>query len=388
MGKEAEKDNKNQIAQHMGERLTMFHLYHYLGWDVEYVDYVGADIIAIDRLNKKRYAISVKTRKMNETWNGEKVQPESRSVTSFRDHDAYFLRAFANDMNMEALVAYVIVFQRREKSQGNNSALLLLIGLDDLEDMRDNTNYVWKHEIIKDGNIDTGFRLRFGGNNEEILRALCADARVTWFKMEITDHQIANAYNLNPQKMHRRLSSEYWGKQQGTFGEYLALWYLGKNHKMRGYHVDSSGADLMLLNPDNPNIVNEQYAVSVRTFAYTSKQSYQFERDSEEKLVEYARKWTLDNERKNDAIMQPMICFNCICYDEEERIKRIYMMAFLISHVDEIMPLFNKKERYIYRTTGGITIKYDDVSLEKIKKDSKIIFTELDFSNHHYFLEQ
>lgn len=53
MGKKAEKDNKNQIAQHMGERLTMFHLYHYLGWDVEYVDYVGADIIAIDRLNKK-----------------------------------------------------------------------------------------------------------------------------------------------------------------------------------------------------------------------------------------------------------------------------------------------------------------------------------------------
>ena len=55
-----EKDNKTAITQNMGERLTMFHLYHYLGWDVEYVDYVGADIIALDRRKNKQYAVSVK----------------------------------------------------------------------------------------------------------------------------------------------------------------------------------------------------------------------------------------------------------------------------------------------------------------------------------------
>lgn len=385
MSNKIEKDNINQITQHMGERLTMFHLYHYLGWDVEYVDYVGADIIAVDRLNRKRYAISVKTRKMSETWKGENVQPESRSVTLFRDSDACFLRAFANDMDMEALVAYVIVFQRKEKSQGNNSALLFLIGLDDLEDMRDNTSYVWTHEIEdKKGNIDTGFRLRFGDKNEATLCALCADTRVTWFKMEITDHQIAKAYNLNPKKMHNHLSSEHWKKQQGNFGEYLALWYLGKNHKMRGYHVDSSGADLLFINPENPNNVNEQYAVSVKTFTYEPKQSYEFEKENEEKLKEFARKWTFNWEGNKATIMQPMICFNCVYYDEDGKIKKIYMMAFLVSHVDDESM---KEEKYIHRTGGGITIKYDASSLEKIKKDPKVIFTEIDFSNHHYFFE-
>ncbi len=382
-----EKDNVSKIAQNFGERLTMFHLYHYLGWDVEYVDYVGADIMAIDRETKRRYAISVKTRKMNEKWEGDKVFPESRSFTLFRNKDAQYLREFANDMDMEPLVAFVVVFQRKNKTRGNNSAYLFLIGLDDLEDMRDKTSYVWTHEEKEDksGNVDVGFSLRFGDRDEATLHALCEDERVTWFQMEINDHQIANSYNLNPKITQQQLSSEHWSKQQGTFGEYLALWHLGKNHKIRGYHVDSVGADLVLIDSDNPSDENEQYAVSVKTFTYDAKQpSYQFEKANETKLLQYAKKWG------RIGSMLPMICFNCIRYGEspigEKRIEKIYMMAFLISHVDELMKQGCKS--YIYRTDKSdiITIKYDDEALEKIKKDPEIVFSEIDFTHHHYFL--
>lgn len=384
-----EKDNVANISQNMGERLVMFQLYHYLGWDVEYVDYVGADLIAIDRKNKKKYAVSVKTRKMSEKWEGNKVTPESRSVTTFRDMDAKFLRCFANDMGMEPLVAYVIIFQRKEKQRGRNSAFLFLIGLDDLEDMRrdDKIEYVLQHVEKKKGKKnneieeDRGFSLRFGGKEESILNQLCDDSRVTWFKMEIDDYRIADKHNLNHKRTKNHLTTEHWKKQQGTFGEYLALWYLGKNHNMRGFRVDSTGTDIILLDADNPNNDNEQYAVSVKTFTYDKSCSYQFEKEHEEKLIEYSKKWTLDDSKS--TIINPIICFNCVCYNEENQISNIYMMAFKVSHVDEI-----SDKKYIYRTNGGITIRYDDDSLNEIKNDSEIIFSEINFKNYNYYLHE
>ena len=267
-------DNVADISKNMGERLTMFYLYHYLGWDVEFVDYVGADLIAIDRSNQTKYAVSVKTRKMGEKWTDEKVEPESRSITTFSDTDAHYLRCFANDMKMEPIVAYLVIFQRTNKERGKNSAFLFLIGLDDLEEMRndDTICFVNDHKEKKETKngikFDTGFRLSFGGKKEVTLKQLCNDPRVTWFKMEIDDYQIADKYNINPRNRNDHLIKEHWKIQQGTFGEYLALWYLGKNHNMRGFRVDSSGADLVLLDADNPEDVNEQYAVSVKTFTY------------------------------------------------------------------------------------------------------------------------
>ena len=87
--------------------------------------------------------------------------------------DLLALYNIANDMGMESLVAYVIVFQSMGKEKGNNSAFLFLIGLDDLEDMRDESsiNYVIAH-IDKQ---TTGFSLRFGGEKESLLNQLCSD---------------------------------------------------------------------------------------------------------------------------------------------------------------------------------------------------------------------
>lgn len=376
--KENQKNNVASITQHMGERLTMFHLYHYLDWDVEYVDYVGADIIAIDHCQQKKYAISVKTRKMSEKWNGNKVTPESRSVTSFRDTDAMLLRCFANDMGMEALVAYVVVFQSIGKEKGNNSAFLFLIGLDDLEDMRDDSsiNYVMAHTDQQ----TTGFSLRFGGGKESLLNQLCSDSRITWFKMEITDHQIAKSLNSKHKITNDHLISEHWNKQQGTFGENLALWNLGKNHDMRGFHVDSVGADIMLLDSKNVNDYNEQYAVSVKTFTYDKSRYYQFEKTNEEKLIAYSKRWTLD--KTESVTMNSMICFNCVRYNEENKVCKIYMIAFNISHVDKI-----SHKKYIYRTSGGITIRYDDESINEMKNDPGIIFDEIDFTHHNYHMQ-
>lgn len=371
------KDNVASISQNMGERLTMFYLYHYLNCDVEYVDYVGADLIAINRNDKTRYAISVKTRKMSEKWEDDKAILESRSVTSFRDKDAKFLRCFADDMKMEALVAYVIVFQRNNKKRGYNSILLFLIGLDDLEDMRNDENIRYVEMHIQGNKQDSGFSLRFGGKNDSILCQLCDDPRVTWFKMEIEDYHIADKYNLNHKNENAHLTSEYWNKQQGTFGEYLALWNLGKNHNMRGFHVDSTGADLVLFN-NKENV--EHYAVSVKTFTYDKSYSYQFEKANEDKLLEYSKKWSLDS--TNPISMEPMICFNCVRYNENKQISTIYMMAFKISDVDK-----NLRGKYIYRTAGGITIHYDEVSLNAIKDDPKIIFSEIKFTNYNYYIQ-
>lgn len=61
--KEKEKSNTEKITQNMGERMTMFFLHQYLGWEVEYVDYVGADLIALDKAKKSAMRSRLKQEK-------------------------------------------------------------------------------------------------------------------------------------------------------------------------------------------------------------------------------------------------------------------------------------------------------------------------------------
>ena len=355
-----ELSNTEKITQNMGERTTMFFLHQYLEWEVEYVDYVGADLIALDKVNNKRYAISVKTRKLNEKWNGDKpIYLESKSVSLFKDDDAAYLREFANDMNMEPLVAFVIVFQKRKKEKGNNSAYLFLIGLDHLIELRDNTNFN-SVNYTKDG-----FRLSFGNQNNAI-QMLRDDPMITRFEMEITDHSISKDFGNCKTDMVGKLDKEYWSKQQGAFGEYLALWYLGKNNKMRGYHVDSNGADLILIDTENKK---DQYAVSVKTFTYQNKRCYEFEAKHKNNLIEFAKKWS---DPFITEPMEPMICFNLVCPD------KIYLIAFTIDHVKDIQ---KQGANYIdFNKSGSIIIRYSDEMLNRIKMDDEIIFKEITIS--------
>ena len=375
-----EKDNVSKISQHMGERLVMFYLYNYLNWDVEYVDYVGADLIAIDREKQKRYAISVKTRKMNEKWDGDRVKPESNSISLFRESDANYLRGFSYDMGMEPLVAYVAVFQEKWNSKGNNSALIFLLGLDHLEELSDDPNcsYV-NRQTKKNGRKkeDPGFIFNFGGDKQKNLKALCSDPRITWFKMEITDRFIAQDYNSSEPKPDCKLSYEHYTKQQGTFGEYLALWQLGKNHGMRVYYVDSTGADLLMVDPNNKE---SQYAVSVKTHDI-SYGDFDFKDSDREKLKAFAKKWSIN------TVIEPLLCLNIIKYSESGPVEKIYQIVFNIDKFD-LAQCAEGKSPYIKATDSRTIIPCKNEALEYYKNDERMIFTEIDFTHHRYtFIE-
>lgn len=291
---------------------------------------------------------------MNEKWNGDKpIYLESRSISTFKDKDAVHLRGFANDMNMEPLVAFVVVFQERKKERGNSNAYLFLLGLDHLLELRNDPECKFVNYTKND------FRFSFGDdkNNMPMIRK---DPLITRFEMEITDYSFSEDFGNRKDNTDGELNKEHWKKQQGNFGEHLALWYLGMKHRMRGYHVDSTGADLILLDPEDKK---DQYAVSVKTFTYQSKECYEFEAEHKNKLIEFARKWS------DEVPMEPMLCFNLVCPD------RIYLMAFTLDHVRD---LEEQGLKYIkYNKSGNIEINYNDASLEKIKNDNMIIFREI-----------
>lgn len=352
------KNNVADINKGMGERMVMHQLITYKNWDAEYIDYVGADIIAIDHKTKAKYAISVKTRIH---------QYDDETCSLFTNKDAENLRKFATDMSREGdeyvpLVAYVVV-------KKNGTLCSFYIALSDLEDMRQEERIVKttlkKDKNFVDRNIEQGYRFCYG---DEILDEVLKDPRIGYVIRPLEKKYMENEWGEKYIKEENGLSKEYWGNQQGTFGEYLTLWQ-SKFHNMRSYLIQSEGVDIISCDLKNKST---QYAISVKTFSKkpTKKKNqitYVFEEKNIRHLTRFKEKWN----------MIPVVSLNFVILDENKQCRKIISINAKLEYIQNSIENGNLASIFTNAETKkkeykGIKVVLNVDELNELKDDPNI----------------
>lgn len=241
--------NATDINKNMGESLVMHLLMTYYDWQVLKVDYVGADLMALDVKSGKKYAISVKTRD---------ITRESQSVTSYTEQDYKKLCSFTNLMNKNGehdvipLVSYVILTK-------SGHLYCLVINAHDFDAMRE--------EGIVDYGKNGGYSLNVGTTAWDFdvtrIERLLQDDRIAYFDFEVKDMKIAKT-NFESQ-IYNTSDSDLlignWNKELGNLGETFVAFL----SNMRGRHsfwVNSIGIDHMMVDMNDSGL---QYGVSVKS---------------------------------------------------------------------------------------------------------------------------
>lgn len=358
------KININTITQNMGERLIAAQLTEYKNWEVEYVNYVGADLIALDKKTNRRYAISVKTRRHKN---------DSDSCSLFKDKDARKLREFSASFSREAdvvipIVAYVVV-----KKDGTLCSFI--INLDDLDDMREERNNgIVKYKLLhKKGTLDAheekNYLFTYG---REQLESIKKEKRICY----IIRHLDSNNINMK-NEMYREwetkefnLKDNFYNIQQGNFGENYILW-LSKYYNMHSFLIQTEGVDIISV---DRNSRNNQYAVSVKTF--TKKPSkkkntirYTFEQKNVNKLREFCsvQRWN----------MVPIVSVNFVIEDKFQGPRKIININ---TKLDYLEYLGTEKNSFIESSEKGIKYILDIERIDELKKDTNLLVKVIDFN--------
>lgn len=293
--------NSKEINKNMGERLVMHLLMTYYDWNVFYVDYVGADLLAIDlkKEHSQRYAISVKMRD---------ITRESQSVTSFNFNDYENLCAFANSVQKTyepcviPLLAYVILTK-------SGHLYILFINAHDFNDMRN-------EGIVKDAQAG-GYSLNVGTEKVEELgityiQRILQDDRVAYFDLEMNNIKIKPTFDYNKKHEYENkfLMKDNWRNELGKLGESFVS-FLSNARGRHSFWVNSEGIDHMMV---DANDSNKQYGVSVKSAI--AKDSFRFEAKDVINLEKVARDWNITPEiaiiaigknRRNE--IETMYCF-------------------------------------------------------------------------------
>lgn len=357
------KVNINSITQNMGERLIAAQLSEYKGWEVEYVDYVGADLLALDPKTKNRYAISVKTRRHKK---------DGDSCSLFKDKDAKKLREFAASISREnniaiPIVAYVVVKQ-------DYSLCSFIINLDDLDAMREEQdNEIVKYKLLhKKGTLDAheerDYQFTYG---KEQLRSIKADERICYIIRHLEPENINMKNELYKEWDDKGLflEKDYCDNQQGDFGENYVLW-LSKYYNMYSFWVKTEGVDIISVDRSNRD---KQYAVSVKTFTRkitkkTSTIRYTFEQKNIKKLRKFS-----DESRWN---MVPVVSVNFLIEDKYRAPLKIININATLDYLEY---LGNKEDSIIKSSAAGITFILDIAHIAEIKKDQNLLVKEIEF---------
>lgn len=363
--------NLSDITKNMGERLVMFQLMKYKKWDVDFVDYVGADLIALDKEKGVKYAISVKT-KNHET--------DGHTCSLFTDKDAEYLREFAADMSdnnsvMIPLVAFVII-----KLDG--TICTFIVNLDDLDDLRN------EGDIVKYSSKD-GYYLIYGSssnpnnlrtergrenyeiNDKEKFGKVLFEKRISHIISHLTDINISeSSYDFFREwdTTNYTLTNEMRNKQQGDFGENYLTWR-ARDFNMRAFLVKSEGADIVLQNIKHKD---KKYAVSVKTFTKTmNNDGYEFEKKNVIHLKNYAKKWG----------MTPI--FSLIIIINENNIKKvIYNINMTLEYLEKSAN--DNKINWINNckgtnNSGGYRITWNDLNdlSENLNNNKEVLVTKM-----------
>lgn len=356
------KYNVSDINKNMGERLVMFQLMKYKNFDVDYVDYVGADLIAIDRENNKKYAISVKT-KNHET--------DGHSCSLFKTKDAEHLRQFAESMScgdtVIPIVAYVIV-------KLDNSVCTFFISLDDLDELRE------EGEIIKYSIKDSGYLFVYGNQsnpdnlstdkgkekNREldkiIFERVLNEKRISHIVTTLNSMRLGDFESFS--QTHSQLTQGMDNAQQGDFGENYITWR-AKDFGLRAYLIKGEGVDVILQSIKDKE---KRYAVSVKTFSKEIKDGYEFENTNVKHLEEYSAKWN----------MTPVVSLLFVV--KTDNIKTVYNFNMKLEYIK--VCALNEDIDWVNcckgaKNTGGFRFKWDQEIIQKLKEDQNIVFTKI-----------
>ena len=327
-GTELIKGNYNgtYVKKEFGENLVMFQLMTYKGWDVENVDYVGVDLIAIDTNVEEHtcYAIQVKLRQFGKDKNGN---DETETNSSFTFDSEMKLRAFADKMSLNGkIVIPVVAYVNINCDQSINT---ILVNVDDLSEMR--------REMGQENGITEGER-GYICHTDAMIEKLLEDPRVTSYRYvpEFRDNRLDglasekektidikyNKYitekkNAEREKVFKRTKKyntasvveekdiknekdglvKHQTVQKGTFGE----WYYMFKEIARGNHpflVQSVGVDILSLE----NNTNKLSAISVKTFSKKENDAYTFELSNEYNMRDFCDKWEIEPENRIVAL--------------------------------------------------------------------------------------
>lgn len=344
--------NATEINKNMGERLVMHMLMTYWNWDVEIIDYIGADLIAIDNVNQEKYAISVKTRDLSR---------ESQTNSHFKESDYKYLCEFSSDMSkvfkeeMIPLIAFVMLTKA-------GHMLVLLINAYDFDDMNK------ENKIVKNYHFNVG---------DENLKQLFEDKRVSYLDMEIKMPIEKRKLNRKANSIGSGLEQQNWKKQMGNFGEqYFAM--KASANGLKAFVVNSVGADIILVDPKNNY---KGYAVSVKTFTKEEKDSYSFEQKNVNHLLQFAEKWKL----QPIVALQFMICKNADASEHfSSEYYKMYSFTMSLKRMQQLdftifSPIFSKDDEY---SELGIRFawNYSD-AIDVLKNDPEVRFEEIVFND-------
>lgn len=262
--------NESTINGDMGEYLVQHQLMTYYHWDVERVDYIGADLIAVDVQSEKnqRYAISVKTRDLR--W-------ESDTFSSFKYEDKEKLLAFASDFRnslfdeeMIGLVAIVAVLppkkedfdketktfvteRREERYMGDIYTLLL--NVEDIDDLISELFDKAKEYVVK--RKDNRKTWTFNLNKDTLFNYIRESKYVNYFRMPLL---WKNQYEYKNKATNERvLNNEHYSKIEQDF---LTSHYVWKKQLcgVRAFSVKGEGVNVIEINKSS----NNSYATLVK----------------------------------------------------------------------------------------------------------------------------
>lgn len=103
---------------------------------------------------------------------------------------------------------------------------------------------------------------------------------------------------------------ERLSKQLGDFGESLVMFLVGQLYAHKVAMVDHVGADIIATNRKTGD-ERKRYAISVKTRCFkTDGPQFEFDKDQQIKLEDFAREFGDNGDRKNQMI--PTVAFVCI----------------------------------------------------------------------------
>ena len=353
--------NEDYIKGKFGEYLVMYQLMVYRGWDVEYVDYFGADLIAIDTsvCPKKKYAIQVKLRHFYK---------DGQTNSDFDFNAEKKLRLFCQKFGSEnepliPLVAYVNI-------NHDQSINTFIINVNDLADIR------CEIEQSYGGSSEYGIGTAHSNNKNrgyicnsaKGLNNLLDDPRITYYRLTNFEAKQMPLDNLGIGKdcsyldnekndLNEENSVNHGNNQIGDFGEWFFMMKAVAT-EFRPFLVKSVGADIIMFDTTKDNMGQ---AISIKTFSKKEHDKYEFEYSNVDKLKEFSSKWGLE----------PKVVFQQMIYRHNGEKKEYYKMYnFMMS----LSYLENANQEYLYKSSHGYTINWANDNLLKIQNDSNIDF--------------
>lgn len=412
--------NETYVKKEFGESLVMFQLMAYKGWDVENIDYVGVDLIAIDTKTQKRYAIQVKLRQFG--------IDEGETNSNFTFDSEMKLRTFSERMSaIGTRMIPIVAFVNINRDQSINT---ILVNLDDLVEMR--------MEQADNGITQSDSKSKKGYicNTNTKLSELINDHRVTCYRyvpqfvdnsldgpldenlpiVDETYNEFKKEKEINEKKKKEKRIQKYIKDgteenniieknedslikhqtvQKGIFGE----WYYMFKELTRGNHpflIQSIGADVLSLNSNT----NELSAISVKTFSKKENDAYTFELSNEENLKLFCEKWGIAPCNRKVAfqflIYRDKIKDGKILFDNQGvPVKEYYMMYNFEMTLDYLTSVADYNRIHCYENVGnyiidavspkknynkiGCTINWHEENLKVLMEDENIVFELVKF---------